>query len=172
MPGGAVAGRAEILDLIDFDARRRQGRPKVQHQGTFSGNPLSMATGLAALQELERISGCERANELGTLARKQLNEMAQAEGLPFTWYGEFSGFHMLFGAHEAPDEVSRLELEAFLARPQPLTNRFRMAMNVLGLDINTKCSGLVSAVHTEKDIDRLVCTAAQAGAWLRSEGLF
>jgi glutamate-1-semialdehyde 2,1-aminomutase len=170
MPGGAVAGRAEILDMIDFDPQRRRGRPKVQHQGTFTGNPVSMATGTAVLRELERIGGCERASALGSLARERLNEMARAENLPLAWYGDFSAFHTLFGGVQAADVAPERSLETFLARPQPLANRFRMAMNVLGFDINTKCSGLLSAVHSEHDIDALVVAAAQAGTLLRAEG--
>jgi hypothetical protein len=46
-----------------------------------------------------------------------------------------------------------------------------MAMNVLGMDINTKCSGLLSAVHSERDVDAFVAAAARAGAMLRAEML-
>ena len=171
MPGGAVVGRAEVMDILDFDERRRGGRPKVLHQGTFTGNPVSMSAGLAVLQELERIDGCGRANALGAMARQRLNEMALAEHLPFSWYGEFSAFHMLFGGTRAADVAPGRELEIFLARDKPLANHFRMAMNVLGIDINTKCSGLLSAVHSEHDVDAFVTTAARAGAMLRAERL-
>ena len=81
MPGGALIGRAEIMDVLDFDAARK-GRSKVLHQGTFTANPVSMAAGLAVLRELERIAGCARANILGALARRRLNELAAYEGLP------------------------------------------------------------------------------------------
>lgn len=171
MPGGAVAGRAEVMDILDFDAHRRGGRPKIQHQGTFTGNPVSMAAGLAVLRELERIDGCGRANALGTMARERLNEMALCEKLPFSWYGDFSAFHLLFGEIRAAEVAPGQELEIFLARDKQLSNPFRMAMNVLGIDINTKCSGLLSAVHSEHDVDAFVIAAAKAGAMLRAEML-
>jgi glutamate-1-semialdehyde 2,1-aminomutase len=60
MPGGAVAGRAGVLDLLDFDPQRRGGRDKVLHQGTFTANPVSMAAALAVLREIERSDACAR----------------------------------------------------------------------------------------------------------------
>ncbi|MGH8517997.1 MAG: glutamate-1-semialdehyde 2,1-aminomutase, partial [Panacagrimonas sp.] len=36
LPGGCVAGRAEILAHLEF----RPGRPKMKHPGTFNANPL------------------------------------------------------------------------------------------------------------------------------------
>lgn len=171
MPGGAVAGRAEVMDILDFDERRRGGRPKVLHQGTFTGNPVSMAAGLAVLKEIERIDGCARANELGAVMRSRLNDMAVSERLPFCWYGTFSMFHMLFGGINAADVEPERALEVFLTPNQQLANRFRMAMNVLGIDINTRCSGLLSALHTEGDIETFVTGAARAGRMLRAENL-
>ncbi len=171
MPGGAVVGRADILDMLDPDPSRRAGRPKVLHQGTLTGNPVSMAAGLASLREIERIDGCARANSLGALARRRLNEMAQSERLPFSWYGDFSIFHLLIGHQRADSIDPKRNLETFLARPQPQTNRLRMALNVLGFDVNTKCSGLLSAVHTEEHVEQLVTGIAAAAAMLKREGL-
>ncbi|MDA1257276.1 MAG: aminotransferase class III-fold pyridoxal phosphate-dependent enzyme, partial [Chloroflexi bacterium] len=41
LPGGAVAGKADILNTIE--------RGQMLHQGTFNGNPLSAVAGIAAL---------------------------------------------------------------------------------------------------------------------------
>jgi glutamate-1-semialdehyde 2,1-aminomutase len=54
LPGGAVAGKAAILDYLDYhdgDAQwNRHGR--VAQQGTFNGNPLSAAAGIACLTQV------------------------------------------------------------------------------------------------------------------------
>ncbi|HWH23015.1 MAG TPA: aminotransferase class III-fold pyridoxal phosphate-dependent enzyme, partial [Allosphingosinicella sp.] len=174
LPGGAVAGRADVLDLLDHDVQRRGGRPKVLHQGTFTGNPVSMAAGLAVLKEIEVTDGCETANALGRYARHRLNEMSMEEALPFTWYGEYSIFH-LFVREDGGSGTDGFDpysppMEAFLSRPQPMINRLRMALNVLGIDLNTRCSGIVSAVHTVEEVDRLVDKVREAALWVRSEG--
>ncbi len=175
LPGAAVGGRADIMALLDHDPRARAGRPKVLHQGTLTGNPVSMAAGLAMLTELERIDGCRVVNDLGTYARRALNDMCLTEGLPFRWYGEFSAFHLLLcekdERHETEADLRALPVERFIDRPQPFLNRFRMALNVLGFDVNTKCSGLLSALHTTGSIDCFAEAVVEAGRRVKAEGL-
>ncbi|MFC2953853.1 aspartate aminotransferase family protein [Marinicaulis aureus] len=167
LPGGAVAGRADILDLLSADPARRGGKTKVLHQGTFTGNPVSMAAGLAMLAELQRINACDRVNALGELARRRLNETARSENLPFHFYGAFSIFHVLFTETPCAD----MTYKDYLPRPQPLTNRLRMALNLLGVDVNTRCSGLLSAAHEEADIETLCAALIEAGKMLEAENL-
>jgi glutamate-1-semialdehyde 2,1-aminomutase len=170
MPGGAVAGRAGVMDLLDFDEARRPGRPKVLHQGTFTANPVSTAAGLAVLREIERTDACSRANHLGALMRRRLNEMSVAERLPLRWYGEFSAFHMRLG-DVGGGEFPQGSPETRLRQPQPFSNRFRMAINVLGADINTRCGGLLSSIHTEDEIAQYVSAVAAAATMLKRENL-
>src|SRR5439155_11613725 len=47
-PGGAVAGRADIMDIMTVrDDARWNALHRVSHQGTFNSNPISAAAGLA-----------------------------------------------------------------------------------------------------------------------------
>jgi hypothetical protein len=46
-----------------------------------------------------------------------------------------------------------------------------MAVTVLNSDVNTRCSGLLSSIHTEEDIERYVDTVAVAASMLRREEL-
>lgn len=173
MPGGGVGGRAQVLDLLDHAPERRNGRAKVLHQGTFTGNPVSMAAGLAMLRAVESSDACAYVNRLGARARELFNAVSVAERLPFFWYGEFSAFHLLLRASavsESDIKLANVPLEDFLARPQPVLNRLRMALNVLGIDVNTKCSGLLSTAHSEKDLEHAAEQIAAAGAMLRREG--
>jgi glutamate-1-semialdehyde 2,1-aminomutase len=173
MPGGAVAGRADVLALLDHDPAVRSGRPKILHQGTFTGNPVSMAAGLAMLPIIRDTDACARINALGQLARQGLNDMFVAEDLPLLAYGDFSIFHILI----QEDGTSRQEMlgpqprDAYLHRRQPQLNRLRMALNLLKIDVNTKCSGLFSTAHREEHVGQLVSAMAEACAMLRAEGL-
>ncbi|MEQ9122935.1 MAG: aminotransferase class III-fold pyridoxal phosphate-dependent enzyme, partial [Alphaproteobacteria bacterium] len=47
MPGGAVVGRQDIMDALDFQAMQAAGREKIDHPGTFNANPISAAAGIA-----------------------------------------------------------------------------------------------------------------------------
>ncbi len=58
MPLGAVVGAPELMDLLAPDGA-------VYQAGTLSGNPLSMAAGIAALQALRDDPPYERLEQLG-----------------------------------------------------------------------------------------------------------
>ncbi len=53
LPGGAVGGRRDVMDLLRLDgsgAAPADGRPHVVHPGTFNANPLSAVAGIATLK--------------------------------------------------------------------------------------------------------------------------
>src|SRR5207248_9052740 len=71
LPGGAVAGRQDVLDLLDFQITKAADREKISHQGTFNANPLSAAAGVAALEIVGTTDACARANRYSdTLCRR------------------------------------------------------------------------------------------------------
>ena len=39
LPGGALAGRRDIMEGLDFAATKAAGRERVAHQGTYNANP-------------------------------------------------------------------------------------------------------------------------------------
>src|SRR5262245_20513848 len=65
LPGGCVAGRGEILGIIEG----RSNSPRMNHPGTFNGNPLSAAAGVAALTRVATGTPSAQANRIGALLR-------------------------------------------------------------------------------------------------------
>src|SRR5437899_8586963 len=57
LPGGAVAGRADVMASIEV----RPGRPKMRHPGTYNANPLSAVAGVAALSRIADGEPCRQA---------------------------------------------------------------------------------------------------------------
>ena len=68
LPGGAVVGRKDIFDLLDFQVTKAQGKEKIAHQGTFNANPVSAAAGIATLEILSTTDACERPMRIGPFA--------------------------------------------------------------------------------------------------------
>jgi glutamate-1-semialdehyde 2,1-aminomutase len=67
-PVGAVVGREELMRELSVAV------PKfLEHGGTFSGNPVSMAAGAASLRLLD-VAAIERLNSLGDEARRLVGE--------------------------------------------------------------------------------------------------
>ena len=74
LPIGALAGRREVMD--ELNPQRPDG---LEHGGTFSGNPITMASGLAAL-ELFDAAAVDRLNGLGDTLREALDRRAASCG--------------------------------------------------------------------------------------------
>ncbi len=78
LPVGALGGRAEVMEL--FDPRRDD---RIGHGGTFNANPLTMAAGLATLDELTP----DRYDELEALAQELEAAVNQRTGASATAVG-------------------------------------------------------------------------------------
>ncbi len=73
LPGGAVAGRKDIMDWLDFKVAKAAGTEKVAHLGTFNANPVSAAAGIATLEILATTDACARANAFGADLRAKMS---------------------------------------------------------------------------------------------------
>ena len=175
LPGAAVVGRRDILDLLDFAAAPKAGREKVGHQGTHNANPVSAAAGIAALEIIGSTDVCERAAAAAALVRDALNAVIVREGLPWAVYGTSSGFHFFLNAGKRAITPATFDpfdctLEELKAQPQPLTSRLRLALLVNGVDVNGRLSGFTSIAHTQADADGAAMALAASIAMLRADG--
>ncbi len=91
LPGGCVAGRADILAYIE----PRPGKPKMKHPGTYNANPLSAAAGIAVLKHIATGEPCKKANAAARLLRNELNDLFEARNWPWVTYGDFSMVRVL-----------------------------------------------------------------------------
>jgi glutamate-1-semialdehyde 2,1-aminomutase len=160
LPGGAVAGRRDILAWLEFQDGEWNRFKKIAHPGTFNANPLSAAAGTAALPIVATGEAQRHANHLAHHLRVALNEVLARRGVNWCVYGEFSGLHVLMGY--APPAGGRFDAEAFrydyrqLKRGDPtLQHAFRVAMILNGVDLPAG-TAMTSAVHTEADVEATV----------------
>lgn len=158
LPGGAVAGRKEILDWLDFADTRAKGREKIAHPGTFNANPISAAAGIATLEILSTTDACARANAFAAALRERLNEVLEEEGVAWAVHGSFSGLHVFTNPEGATIRPSAFDaydaIPAMLRarRGAGLAGQVRMGLLVNGVDVNSGPSGLVSAMHGEEEM--------------------
>ena len=188
-PGGAVAGRADLIDLLSIKAGNRY----IVHHGTFNANPLSAATGIAALSMIaapdapEKIYGPieEKATQLRTGFNKVFQE-AGLNGQGFC-YGRGSVFHVCFdpgnrqiawpldGDIYAPafrENMADPEVQARLKRgiPEPLKTQLRLELDNHGVQLMSGMGGFVSVAHTTTDIEETIEAFAGADAGLQKSG--
>ena len=167
LPGGAVGGRQDILELIDVRATAAAGRRKIGHPGTFNANPLSAAAGITALSLVKDSDVCQTANEQGAGFRAHLNEILENVGLPWAVYGSYSGFHLF--TNPAGRDIRPSSFDPATVPPAELTGNdaalvstLRLAMLVNGVDLSPRFSGFLSAVHTEADIEQTAAAFQRA----------
>ena len=175
LPGACIAGRKDILDLLDFKVAERTGREKIAHPGTFNANPVSAAAGTAALTIIAETNASDDASATGAALREKLNEVLTAEKVPWAVYGEYSGFHLFvnpsnlkIGPHNF--DPKNVPLEDLKNQPKSLVNRLRLAMLINGVDLNPRGGGLLSCTHTASDVADTTNAFREAIRMLKQEG--
>jgi len=176
LPGGAVAGRADILDQLDSAAAKTAGREKIAHQGTYNANPLAAAAAIATLSLIEREDICERAERTAGEIRDGMRGIVIEEGVPWGVYGEASTFQIfqnpkgvaLDPATFDPVKLGFAGLKG--VKDASLAHRLRIAMISNGVDIMGSPGGLVSAVHGPAEVARTLEAFAKSVKAMKSEG--
>jgi glutamate-1-semialdehyde 2,1-aminomutase len=161
LPVGAFGGHAEIMDCL-------APLGPVYQAGTLSGNPLAMAAGLAALEELnakaesekrkvENKNAYERLEELGAQLEAGLKDAAQSAHVPmqFNRCGSmFCGYFTGEPVHNLADAM-RSDRERF--------KKFFHGMLDAGIYLAPSQfeAGFLSTAHTAADIEKTVGAAAK-----------
>jgi glutamate-1-semialdehyde 2,1-aminomutase len=152
-PVGAVGGRERFMAVFDPSA----GNPPLPQSGTFAGNPVAMAAGVANLQLLEPAT-FQRLNALGARARDSLTDALRVVGVE----GQVTGLGSLFRIHMTARPFTTFRS----ARPEPeecerLGRLYRYFFDH-GILIASTGLGCISTPMTEADIDRLAEIAVDA----------
>jgi glutamate-1-semialdehyde 2,1-aminomutase len=172
LPGGAVAGRREIMEHLAFPAPGNS-KTKVGHPGTFNANPLSASAGVACLGLMGDGKLQEAAARSAGQLRAGLNGVLCRLGIPGVAYGQSSDVHIVAGAGSVPEPADYhtrdVPVEAIASANSETSRLVQLAMLNRGVFLFGN-SGFVSSVHTDEDI------AVTLDAWegslvaLRAEG--
>ena len=150
LPGGAVAGSDEIMRVIAQTGDSHHDRfQRVSHGGTFNANSYAAATGNAALKIVATGEMQETADRMAERLRVGLREIVDRYEVAACVYGDSSTFHVYFGARS----IEGFDASTLKDQPLEIQNAFRQALQVRGVDLMSRTSGVLSGVHTEADID-------------------
>jgi glutamate-1-semialdehyde 2,1-aminomutase len=160
-PGGAVAGRSDILEYLEFKGSEWNRYKKIYHPGTFNANPFSASAGIAALKIVSSGEDIEKANTVAQSLREQMNDIIDKYGINWCVYGRFSGFWMLKG-HDCDRrsicdfqmcEYDHAQLKG--GGDSALGRIFRLGMLINGIDVSPSI-GMTSSAHSMEDVDKTV----------------
>jgi glutamate-1-semialdehyde 2,1-aminomutase len=105
LPVGAFGGKGEIMALFDQSGEKMAGT--LTHHGTFNGNPITTAAGVATMRELTQ-EVYEKLSRTGAEMRRQLKTLCDEHGISAQVTGEGSLFKIHFTDHPVTNYRSGL----------------------------------------------------------------
>jgi glutamate-1-semialdehyde 2,1-aminomutase len=148
LPVGAFGGRADIMDCL-------APLGPVYQAGTLSGNPLAMAAGIAALEELQASDAYGKLEELAQVLEAGLKDAAKRAGVPV----QFNHCGSMFCAYFTSSPVHNLADAMHSDRTRFAKYFHGMLDQGVYLAPSQFEAGFLSAAHTPEDIDRTVTAA-------------
>ena len=174
MPGAAIGGKAEILEMMsfrgtpDWDNQRRVGQG-----GTFNANPPTAIAGIVGLNMIAERPINEQADAMAARLKSGLNEAFQRTEVPGFAYGIASLVNPILGLEPKGDYEA--PVIGYEERRQAMTSHragnLTKALLARGVHAMGGRVFMVSAVHTESQIDRTVEAFEGALRDLRDEGI-
>jgi glutamate-1-semialdehyde 2,1-aminomutase len=173
LPGGGVAGRADILNQIEFNPEHRPAG-RISHPGTFNANPLSAAAGAAALEIVATGEPHRRANAAAEKIARGMNDALARREIDGCVYGLGSLLNVLLGVPcERPEDGITWawtgDQRSNVPRTPPdLVTVFRRSMLNHGVDpMATRL--IVGAEHSDADVATTIGAFEQTLDEMRGE---
>ncbi|MDQ3812103.1 MAG: aspartate aminotransferase family protein [Chloroflexota bacterium] len=162
-PVAAFGGRAEVMALLD----PRRADAAIPHGGTFNGNPVGTAAGIATLEALTP-DVYARLNALGERLRARLRATFERLGVGV----QVTGIGSLFNLHFTADEIT--DYRSSRAGANEHSRAAILALMNAGFFLAPRGMGCISTPMAETEVDSLVETverilgaAVQPGAYAR-----
>ncbi len=148
VPVGAFGGRAEVMDCLAPIG-------PVYQAGTLSGNPIAMAAGIAALEELSATDAYRKLEEVGAALETGLRQAAKTAGIPV----QFNRCGSMFCAYFTAEPVHNLA-DAMKSDRERFKRYFHgMLEHGIYLAPSQFEAGFLSTAHSPADIDKTVRAA-------------
>lgn len=151
LPMGAFGGRREVMQKL-------APMGPVYQAGTLSGNPISVAAGLATLDLISEDGFFESLTSKTRELVEGIEEQAKRAGVPFcaSHVGGMFGMYFTDRVPETYEDVMGCNRERF--------NRFFHAMLDQGINLAPSAfeAGFVSSAHSEQDIRTTLDAAGEA----------
>ena len=143
---GAFGGREDIMSMWDPSG---PGGPQVSHAGTFNGNPMTAAAGVATLRELT-VDVYEGLEKKGDYLRGKLRDVISEMEAPMGVTGAAS----LFAIQGTSEQVR--DYRSYATNDGELLEMVFMGMMNEGYLLSNRCAGNVSAAHSYEELDGFV----------------
>jgi glutamate-1-semialdehyde 2,1-aminomutase len=170
LPGGCVAGRADVIDQIRMDGSASGER--ISHPGTFNANPLSAAAGAACLDHIADGSHQKRAAVTAAALAREMNRALAEAGLAGCVYGYSSMLHIVVGAGEPPSDGCSWGDEPPIVEQMSAGTTHALQLAMINEGVHLMGDGMmVSSVHDVRDVDRTIEAFQSALGAMKDDGV-
>lgn len=173
LPGGAVGGKADIIDMIahrgdpDWDNNSR-----VYHPGTFNANPLSAAAGATVLEMIASQPINEQADTMAARLKAGINELFGKMEVSGHAHGLASIVQVVMADCDCDRVICSMSHSSIRqAVGSPRTTALKRGLQNFGVDIMGRYGFLVSASHTQPEIDQTLEAFQNTLEAMRDDGL-
>jgi len=179
MPGGAVAGRADVMEIMKFtdDAAWNANR-RVPQAGTYNANPLAAVAGYTCLRKVDDRSIHDYCDAHAATLRSAMNQVLNKYDAPGFAWGESSVFHVALdttctnrpdGDLHTPEGVDPEYLKK--SGGTPLSQILEIGMLVEGVHL-FHAGGFICTEHDSQDIEKTIAAFDRVIGRMQEEGLF
>jgi glutamate-1-semialdehyde 2,1-aminomutase len=155
LPIGVYGGRRDVMDGVVAPKPGQDPRERAYQSGTFSGNRLSMAAGIAMLEELERGDALALADERGEQLRVGLERAVAAAKADAFVSGVGSIASIAFGVRGG--ETYR----EFQLRDKQRDRLLSLGLLARGVYWTPGHPAFLASVHTTEDVDQCLKAVAE-----------
>lgn len=166
---GALVGRADIMAAFNPQSSREK---MVLHSGTWNGNPLTSAAGIATLNRVKDGQPQKKANRMASYLRKKGNAMMAEMGVDGWLYGR-SISHLYLGPIDFEPDDETLpptnDIEKITAI-NPIRGRLDLHLLERGISTLMARMFVMSSEHTQEDVDQTISVLAESFEAMLKEG--
>jgi glutamate-1-semialdehyde 2,1-aminomutase len=153
LPIGAICGRLNVMERMDH--RKYSELDYAYHGNTFSGNAITLAAGLAAINELEHSPVYEHIDHLGKMARDEITNAFTDSDFP----AQVLGVGSMFSIHMTKKHPIK-DISGYANYNHAQTKKlfdFLLERGIVIL-LPEMLHGGVTYAHTEEDVKHLTNT--------------
>jgi glutamate-1-semialdehyde 2,1-aminomutase len=164
MPIGVYGGRADVMETVVTPKPNQEPQERAFQSGTFSGNRLSMATGIAMLEAIRDTDVIHTASGRAEELRNGLSQVAKALNANLYVSGVASIVSVAFDISEART------YRDFERRNREKDRLFSLGLLSRGIYWTPGHPAFLSGTHTEEDVDKCLGAAEEVLALISQVG--
>jgi glutamate-1-semialdehyde 2,1-aminomutase len=156
LPIGAFGGKREIMEkAVSPQVQQMSSGIKILHSGSFTGNPVSLAAGVAMIKELERLDPYPYIETITQEYKDKVTRTASDLGMKVQLNSLGSFYQILFIDGAPRNKRDVMKADSFKQRV------FSTGMTVNGVIIIPAHPGLMSNAHTRDDVRSMIRTSEE-----------